>query len=239
VEYKYHAIILSKFDVAETDRVYSAYTQEAGKVRLLAKGVRKSNAKLAGNLESLTFSEVFVARARGRGNVTGVIALQNFLRLKEDAASLEKVFSTLKIFNRLITEEEQDENIFALLLEYLRAMDALEAERAEEKREILAAGFLFKLLSGLGYEIQVKKCSVCASPLRSGENYFNAPSGGVICAGCGAREAGSLRVKDEVVKIIRIFLDNKMENLGKIRAGKESLNNLKIVLTAAVRWITG
>ena len=40
MDYKYNGIILSKKDVAETDRIYSIYTREAGKIRVLGKGVR-------------------------------------------------------------------------------------------------------------------------------------------------------------------------------------------------------
>ncbi len=54
MEYRYTAIVLGKKEVGETDRLYTFYTREQGKVRVVAKGVRKPEAKLAGQLENLS-----------------------------------------------------------------------------------------------------------------------------------------------------------------------------------------
>ncbi|MDR3559104.1 MAG: DNA repair protein RecO, partial [Candidatus Pacebacteria bacterium] len=161
MEYKYHSIVLEHTDVGETDRLYALYTKEAGRIMLAANGVRKPQAKLAGNLESITLVEVFAAKNRGRGRITGAIAADNFSGLKENLPAIQKVFATLKIFSRLVTQEEQDAGIFALLLDYLKAMDT--SGEQEEKIEILTAGFIFKLLSGLGYGLEMKKCVSCGA----------------------------------------------------------------------------
>ncbi|MFZ2975526.1 MAG: DNA repair protein RecO [Candidatus Moraniibacteriota bacterium] len=241
MEYKYNAIVLNKIDTGETDRVYVVYTKEAGRILARAIGVKKPNAKLAGNLESITQCEIFLAKGKGRGNVTGVIGVENFLAIKEDIDALEKVFGALKIFNRLMTQEEKDEKTFQLLLDYLSAMNegAGKTEGDFFKFDIYTLGFIFKLLQNLGYKQEVKKCSACAGKLVSGENYFSAQRGGIICPNCAKLEMRKIRVMDEAVKFIRIVLDNKIENLGKIKLGKKSLNNLKIVAQEAVRWITG
>jgi len=64
---KLTAIILSSRDINEYDRLYIMYTLEQGLVKAVAKGVRKSTAKLAGHLEPATLSEVYVARSKGWG----------------------------------------------------------------------------------------------------------------------------------------------------------------------------
>jgi DNA repair protein RecO (recombination protein O) len=123
MEYKYSGIVLGKIDIGETDRLYVVYTREAGRVLAKAIGVKKPNAKLAGNLEPLTYSEIFLAKGRGQGNITGAIAVENFLEIKNNIEALEKVFEAMKIFSRLVTQEEKDERIFHLLLGYLLAIE--------------------------------------------------------------------------------------------------------------------
>ena len=237
MEYKYQAIALGKIKIAETDRIYTFYTMEAGKVRLMAKGVRRPNAKLAGNLEPITNAEIFVAKGKGRGKITGVININNFLGIKENILALEKVFYVFRIFDRLITEEEKDEKIFLLLLSYLQTLDENSREENENKIEILTFGFIFKLLSGLGYGLEMKKCAECAGKLESEKNYFSAEFGGVLCEKCAKHKTKKVKIEDETVKFIRIFLENKIENLGKIKTEKKSLNNLKIITNEAVQWI--
>ncbi len=237
MEYKYNAIVLNKIDTGETDRVYVVYTREAGRILARAIGVKKPNAKLAGNLESITQCEIFLAKGKGRGNVTGVIGVENFLAIKANIFALEKVFTALKIFNRLMTQEEKDEKTFQLLLDYLLVMDKSAKEENDLKFDIYTLGFIFKLLQNLGYKQEVKKCSACAGKLVSGENYFSAQRGGIICPACAKLETRKIRITDEAVKFIRIVLENKIENLGKIKLEKKSLDNLKVVAQEAVRWI--
>jgi len=241
MEYKYQGIILNKIDVGETDRLYIIYTLEAGRVAAKAIGVKKPNAKLAGNLEPLTYSDIFLAKGRGQGNITGAIAVENFSDIKGNIEFLEKVFGALKIFSRLVTQEEKDEEIFQLLLGYLLAMER-EAEKSAQdnlKSDILTLGFIFKLLKKMGYAMETRKCNICGKKLISGENYFSAQLGGIICPNCARSRQDKIRITDETIKFIRLFLDNKIDNLGKIKTEKENLANLKIITNEAVRWIVG
>lgn len=238
MDYKYQAIILGKYNIAETDRIYTLYTKEAGKIRLVAHGVRKPQAKLAGNLETLAHAEIFVARTRGRGKITGVIPVDFFAAAKEKIYILEKVFWVVSTLDRLVTQEEKDEKIFALLLGYLRAMDNLAAED-EIKVDIFTYGFVFKLLHLLGYGLEMGRCVACGATLRPGENFFESERGGTVCIACAAHTGKRVKIADETIKFIRIFLENKIENFGKIKADKKNIGNLKLVAVEAIRWIVG
>ena len=238
MEYKYQSIVLGKRDVNEVDRLYTVYTKEMGKVRLLAKGVRKSDARLAGNLETLNLAEIFVARSRGRGNITGVIALENYLSLKNNLETLEKVFKTFSTFDLLVSQEEKDVEIFKLLADYLSVMEEIEKEGGHLARvEVLSVGFLFQILGRLGYGMQMKKCVSCGRRLSGGENFFAVSRGGTICASCAGREKRKIRMSNAAINLVRIFLENRLENFKKIRIDQKNLNNAKVVLEEAIRWI--
>ena len=245
MNFKYNGIILNKFDIGETDRLYAIYTLEAGKIRTKAIGVKKPNAKLAGSLEPVTFSEIFLARGRGRGNITGAITLNNFLAIKSEISALQKIFYVFGIFNRLITDEEKDEKMFSLLLSYLEAMDKLCQDEAvprlydENKSDIVTLGFLFKLLERLGYGIEVEKCVKCGSKLEPEGNYFSPEPGGVVCPNCAAGNGKKISINSHAIKLIRIFLKNKVENFGKISVKKEDIKNLKIIANEEINWIIG
>lgn len=238
MDYKYHGIILGKIDISETDRIYAIYTLESGKIGALAKGVKKPNAKLASALEPITYSEIFIARNRGKGKITGAICVDNFSRVKRNLMTLERVFYIFRVLNQLITQEEKDEEIFNLLLNYLKTLNKLIGDGISDlKNDILAFGFIFKLLKKLGYGIQTEKCVSCSVKLASGENYFSAERGGVLCANCSRAEIKKIKISDDSVKLIRIFFQNKIENFSKIKAKKKTLDNLKSIANEALRWI--
>jgi DNA repair protein RecO (recombination protein O) len=237
MDYKYQAIILGKYDIGEVDRIYTLYTKEAGKIRIRAMGVKKPNAKLAGNLETLTQAEIFLARGRGRGNITGAIATNNFLGIKSEIAALQKVFYVFRIFNRLITEEEKDESIFLLLQNYLEALDILTTAEKKINMDIVTLGFLVKLLEETGYKIEADRCVKCRDMLNNQKIFFSPERGGIVCEQCGIHIIKKIKITPGAVKMLRIFSTNKIANFNKLRAEKETINNLKAVIDEEIKWI--
>lgn len=238
MDYKYTGIILNKREVGETDRIYTIYTQETGKIKAIGKGVRKPNAKLAGSLEPITLSEVFVAKSRGLGKITGAIVSENFLALKNNFDALNKVNQIFRIFERIISEQEQDKEIFEILLSFVRGLDKLSGvDNAENKMDILVMGFTFKLLSATGYRLEVEKCVNCEKKLQPDQNYFSAGKGGVLCQNCHQLESKRIKISSGSIKLIRIFLKNKIDNLVKLQVSPRDVNNLKIIAQEAINWL--
>jgi DNA repair protein RecO (recombination protein O) len=238
MELKYTAIVLNKKNVAETDRIYTVYTREAGRIRVLGKGVRKSNAKLAGSLEPLTMVEIFVAKSRGMGKIIGAITLDNFLGIKTNLDALDRVEGVYKIFGKIIAEQERDEQIFEIFAGFLTSIDKLSAKEGNGiKMDVLSLGFLFKLLGEMGYRLEVDKCVNCGAKLQPENNYFSPAKGGVLCEKCHILENKRLRISSESIKLIRIFLKNKIENLAKLQVSQKDVNNLKVIAQESISWI--
>ena len=241
MEYKYTGIILSKRDVGETDRIYTIYTFEMGKIRVLAKGVRRAKARLAGYLEPITQAEIFIAKTKGLGKITGSIVSNNFPYIKSNIESMKQVFYVFKNLERIISEQSRDENIAGLLRDYLEVMDNLSAEeniKNANKRNILTLGFLYKLLSELGYQVEADRCVKCEKRLIPQENFFSAQRGGVLCLSCASQESQKIKINDASVKLIRIFLKNKLPSLIKIDASDKDINQIKIIFSDFLGWVS-
>jgi DNA repair protein RecO (recombination protein O) len=252
MDYRYQGIILSKIDIAEVDRIYSIYTLEAGKIRALGKGVRHPNAKLAGSLEPITSAEIHISRTRGIGKITGAIVLDNFSRIKSDYECLARVFYIFGILERIITQEEKDEKVFALLQDYLEILDRLADEKGSgtffaakkvpdpltQKIEIVTLGFIFKLLHQAGYGLNMENCVRCGARLLPEDNFFSAPAGGVFCPKCADSGARKIRIESPAIKLIRIFFANKLSNFAKISVSPDDIANTRLIAEEMIRWIT-
>lgn len=237
MDYKYQGIILSKLDVAEVDRIYHIYTREAGKIRVLGKGVRNPNAKLAGHLEPITRGEIFVAKSRGMGKITGAITEEMFSGIKNDLVSVSRTFYIFQIMEKLIAEQEGDERIFSLLSGFLDALEKISTDEADEKKDIVTSGFLFKFLDFSGYRIEVEKCMKCGEKLKNEINYFSSERGGFVCGACRDKIGKGIRTTAGTIKLARIFLNNEIRNFGKISASKEDAKNIRSVGEEMVKWI--
>jgi DNA repair protein RecO (recombination protein O) len=237
MDYKYNGIILNKRDVGETDRIYTMYTLESGKIRVLAKSVRKANAKLAGFLENFTLAEIFVAKNQGMGKITGSLVLSDFPRIRSDFEIIRSVFESIELLNKLMKDENKDQKIFELLKEYLETMNELAAQKKEFKAEIISLGFAFKLLEKLGYKIEVSSCVNCGEKIKEGNVFFDPQQGGIICEKCFSTSGLRIKTSRNSIKIIRIFFQNSIKSLVKLSADKKDIDNLKIIKQEFLKWI--
>lgn len=238
MELRYDAIILKKKEVGETDRLYTLYTSKHGKVQTVAKGVRKPEAKLAGQLETLMHGLVIIVKGRGMGKVAGAVAEHAFPHLRTDVDILRRVLDTVNAFERMVEWDESDPELFDLLLEYLRLADDLAKEKKREKVWLLSEGFLMQLYAHLGYRIETGTCAVSGEKLRSGEQHFFSPSqGGVLSGEHHHGDGQAIPVSETTIKYIRLFLNNRLESLEKIQATERELREIRLVSSRFFLWI--
>ena len=237
MEYKYTGIILGKRDIGETDRIYNVYTLEQGKISAIARGVRKSKSKLAGHLENYYLVDLTVMRNRGMGNIASSIVENNFKKIRNDFDSLEKVFRVSKAFNRLINDQEKDVNTFFLFLDYLEALDKISDSPDEVQKNLITQGFIFKLLDCLGYKIELNRCVKCEGKLSRSRNFFDYNLGGAVCKDCARGANDVLSISNNSIKIIRIFFQNKISNLAKLKINSKESKELNHISQTFIKWI--
>ncbi len=239
MEYKYTGIILDKRDIGETDRIYDIYTLEQGKVSAIARGVRKPQAKLAGHLENFCLVDLTIMKNKGLGNISGSIVENNFANLRQNLGGLEKVFSTIKLFKRLVNNEEKDDKIFYLLLDYLNIVNEKKKLRENDchiRQELISQGFVFKLLDLLGYKIEVNKCVKCGNKLFAEKNFFDYSLGGITCFGCSQKSNTRMLINNNAIKIIRIFFQHNLRTLEKLKISSRDAKELKKISQTFIKW---
>lgn len=238
MEYNYTAIILKKKKIGETDRLYTFYTLEAGKLQSIGRGIRKPQAKLAGHLETLNQSDIIVARRHGLGNIASAITERYFLGIKSDAATLKQVFEAISVFERLVDFEEKDEVLFALLQSYLTTVNALSEETRHEKVHIVTQGFLFQILSHLGYHVEMRACVVSGELLSVSKRYYFSPdAGGVIEARFMDQAQKAVAINQNTIKLIRLFFQNKLASLTRVQVTREDLVCVEQVSRSFLQWM--
>jgi DNA repair protein RecO (recombination protein O) len=238
MEYRYTAIILKKKEIGETDRLYTVYTKEAGKLKLVARGVRKQEAKLASQLETMNLVSLSVQRGRGQGKIAGAIAEESFLAIRRDEASVFEILRVLDIMDRLVGLEEQDESLFSLLERFLRTADRLIMQGKSEKVPLLLHTFRFHVFAELGYQIEAGVCAATGERLDVNDRLFFSPAaGGVITSLAAGTVPQAIPMSVESVKLIRIILSNALESITKIAPEKRTVQELALATTRFIDWI--
>lgn len=117
------AIVLSRIDFGEADRIISVLTPDNGKIRLMAKGVRKVKSKLAGGIELFGINQI--TYIPGRGEIDTLISSRlekHYGNIIKDIDRTMFGYEVLKTINRA-TEDMADQEYFDLLQSALEALD--------------------------------------------------------------------------------------------------------------------
>lgn len=232
----YTAIILGKREIGETDRFYILYTREGGKVRAVARGVRKPRAKLAGHLETFNRGSVVVARSRGLGTVTSAVADWYGAALKSDAEALLPVSRSVAAFERLVDVGERDTGLFDLLGIFLESVDEAARTGDVARVPLVAQAFLFQTLDRLGYRIEVARSVATGEPLRPGGRYaFDFELGGIVPAAQSGNH--SVRLGEDAIKLLRLFLGQSLPSIRKVSVDPSVTAETQRVLDGMLRWI--
>lgn len=238
MEYRYNALVLSKKEVGETDRLYTLYTREQGKIRVMAKGVRKPEAKLAGQLENFTLVQIIINKTRGTGRVASAVADDVFASLRSDYETLLSVSQSVSILEKFVDMEEPDEALFLLLKTYLTEVDQLVATKKENQVRLLSQVFLLQLFSHLGYHIETAVCVQSGERLKPGERHFFSPkAGGILNEEESRNFPGSFFVAENTIKLMRLFSHNSLSSCMKVQMQLEDLRELEMVTRRFADWI--
>lgn len=117
------AIILARTDYGEADRILTVLTPHHGKLRLMAKGVRRIKSKLAGGIELFSISDItFIAGRKDIGTLISARLARHYGRIVGDITRVQLGYDLLKLANRN-TEDVVSADYFAILDEALRALD--------------------------------------------------------------------------------------------------------------------
>lgn len=188
--YRSKGIVLRSIRYGEADRILDLYTQDAGLVSVIAKGIRRTKSRFGGRLEPLSCVDFLAYEGRTLDTVTQVEVLRSFHGVRENLKSLEAAGGMVANVRAFSGGDEADRRVFNLLYHALDALDA----RTRDTMSIEAA-FSLKLSILAGYAIRVDACISCErDPEEAAEGdhpYFAPALGGMLCADCRSATADS------------------------------------------------
>ena len=116
-------IVLARTDYGEADRILTLLTPDQGKLRLLAKGVRRVKSKLAGGIELFSISTITFIRGRGEiGTLVSARLDKHYGHIVEDLDRTMLGYELIKGLHK-ITEDEPEPSYFELLQQAFEALD--------------------------------------------------------------------------------------------------------------------
>jgi DNA repair protein RecO (recombination protein O) len=195
--YRDQGIVLRTHKLGEADRIVSFVTERHGKVRAVAKGVRKTKSKFGARLEPPTHVALQLYEGRELDIVTQAESVDHFRAIREDLDRLTRAVTMLEAVDQLSLEREPNPDLYRMLLGALRAL-------ADRNSPLVVAGFHWKLLALEGYRPQVESCVVCDAT--DALVAFDPIEGGLLCT----EHRRGTRLSPEAVGLLQDILGGRL-----------------------------
>src|SRR5437660_9266576 len=125
--YRDQGVVLRTIRLGESDRIVTLVTQTHGKVRAVAKGVRKTKSRFGGRLEPLSHVALLLYEGREHDIVTQADTLESFRAVREDLHRLTRAHALLEAADQVAQERQANVRLYQMLLGALRASAARDA----------------------------------------------------------------------------------------------------------------
>jgi len=175
VIYRDQGVVLRTIRLGEADRIVTLVTQGRGKVRAVAKGVRKTKSRFGARLEPISHVALLLYEGRELDNITQAEGLDHFQSIREDLDRMGHAITMLEAVDQVAQEREANPRLYQMLVGALRA-------RAAADSPLIVPGFFLKLLALEGYRPILDQCASCGAD--DDLTAFDIGMGGALCRSC-------------------------------------------------------
>jgi DNA repair protein RecO (recombination protein O) len=229
--YKTEAIVLKRTNLGEADSIITLYTPNLGKIRAIAKGVRKPKSKLGGHLDLLTQTSLLLAQGQNLDIITQSQNIETFLPLRKDLWRTSCAIYLVELVDQFTAEQVENYPIYRLLqTTLLRLCEA-------QSNDLVLRHFELQLLSQLGYQPELYQCLNCRAPLALGRNLFSISGGGVICPNCAQKEQLVCPISVDAVKVMRFLLKNDLNSAMRLKMSPSLSHEIEQIMRKYIRYL--
>lgn len=225
--YRAEAIVLRTHKLGEADRIITLLTRERGKIRAVAKGVRRTKSKFGARLEPFSRVDLLVYEGKSLDIITQAESLNAYGQdLALDYSLWTAGQTMLETADRLTPEDSiSAESQYLLLVGALRTLVT-----GEHAASLVLDAFLLRSLSMAGYSPTLSACVICG--VAGSQPFFHVSTGGALCV--EHRVPGSVAPRPESIDLMQALLSGDWE-AADASAPKER-NEVSGLVAAYVQW---
>ena len=184
---KVHALVLSRRDSGEADRIVTLLTRQQGLVRVLAKGVRKIPSRRGGHIEPLTQVVALLTGADRYRFLAGIEPVDGYVQLHQDPQALRHA----EVLSRLIVGLLEPEHPYPELFDAMTHACTQLSQLPAAKQQVMEVTIGLYALQCAGLAPQLKHCQHCAANAPASAVIMDSQAGGWRCLTCHSSLKGT------------------------------------------------
>lgn len=222
---KTRGMVIKSQDYKENDKLIWIYTEELGKISVIAKGARKSKNKNFSNTLPFCYGEYVVYKGRTMYSLNEGRIIDSFQDILDDYETL--IYGSY--FTELVDIATEEEKSFEIFVNLIKAFYLMKSRAVD--LEILARTFEMKLLNATGYGISLENCAICGNPIK-GSSFISYQFYGGVCENCENRYG--TRVSKASYNGLRYINKIDIEKVGRVAFDRHTKDEMAEVLKSFI-----
>ena len=145
--YTTHAVVLKRRNVGEADRVVTIFSKEYGRMKVIAKGVRRVHSRRAPYLEVFSHVTLILHKGKTWDSISEATPIHAFPLLRESLSKISEGYYLCELVDALTPERQEHRDVYTLLLEAMMTLNKISKINPVE----VSGLFALELLRSLGY----------------------------------------------------------------------------------------
>jgi DNA repair protein RecO (recombination protein O) len=223
---KTHGLVLKNINFGEADKIITLFSNNLGKIQVLAKGCRKPKSRLLSASQMFCLGEYVLFKGKGSMYILSQCDVQQtFYNLRTNLERLGAASYILNLCQEVIQEQEGNTPLFALTVSCLSLLCY-----SDTQSFVIVKAFEVKMLSIIGYKPHTTSCVLCSGDL-NGQIAFSTRLGGVACEECRSKDPYSLKINHGTLNTLRYIQEMDIKKISRIKIGSNTMDELDRILT--------
>ena len=158
VHYRTQGFFIKKADRGEDSRLFTVYTKDFGKLKILGRAIRRIRSKLKSGAENFCLSEIEFIQGKSHKTLTDAVLLDNFSVIRKDLKKLKIVHQSTELLDEFISKEERDDEAWQLLNEIFDKLNNPQFKISH--LPLVYYYFFWNFVSILGYGPEFRDCTI-------------------------------------------------------------------------------
>ena len=235
--YKTRGFVFKKKDRADADQIFSVFAEDFGRIEVFAKSIRAIASKLKGGMEIFCVSDIEFIQGKNYKTLTNAVLHEKFSDIAIVPEKMEVAAKVSGLLNDFIKEQQPDQGIWNLVIDFFEKLHHCLLPVSTYR--LTYYYFFWNFISVLGYKPELFKCVHCSQILNSGHLYFSHKEGGIICKSCFLNLGNAKEINADVVKILRLFLNNDWQTILKLKVQSTSYKLLQEISDNYNSYLSG
>lgn len=227
--YNAPVLIIKSSDFGEADKLVTVFSETYGKLRAVARGIKKPKSSLRSCVQPFCYSQLHFYRGRDLELITQGKLLDFFGNSREDLERTLYSIYLMEVLDKSLLDRMPVPGLFRLTLHTLQSINN------QGLNPLFIRRFELNLAVHLGYRPILNQCVSCGQ--REGLAGFNLAEGGMICRDCAqASRADLITMSGEGLAILRQLERANDSVLARLRVSASALSQLEYFLEQYLQY---